>query len=113
MASARIVLGVRCGYAERQAVVIVHVMDAPAAQGWYRVSILWCYCYCNFALVCESGVIAVRCGCAERQAREDGNPRSRFAEQRKIDVETFGGAGQARRGWGGFRYLCHGIWPME
>ena len=32
---------------------------------------------------------------AERLAREDG--RGRFAEQRKIDMETFGGAGMARR----------------
>lgn len=41
---------------------------------------------------------------AERLAREDG--RGRFAEQRKIDMETFGGAGVARRhqgGRGGYR----------
>ena len=41
---------------------------------------------------------------AERLAREDG--RGRFAEQRKIDTETFGGAGMARRhqgGRGGYR----------
>ncbi|DBA73512.1 hypothetical protein WJX77_003980 [Trebouxia sp. C0004] len=40
----------------------------------------------------------------ERLAREDG--RGRFAEQRKIDMETFGGAGMARRhqgGRGGYR----------
>ncbi|KAL3134648.1 hypothetical protein ABBQ32_007657 [Trebouxia sp. C0010 RCD-2024] len=35
----------------------------------------------------------------ERLAREDG--RGRFAEQRKIDMETFGGAGMARRHQGG------------
>ena len=51
-------------------------------------------------LVC---IITVYFG-TERLAREDG--RGRFAEQRKIDMETFGGAGMARRhqgGRGGYR----------